>query len=32
MWHGISQLLNLVTIALVVAALVLAGIALRDPK
>jgi hypothetical protein len=32
MWHGISQSLNLVTICLVVAALVLAGIALRDPQ
>jgi hypothetical protein len=31
MWHGISQLLNLVTIVLVVAALVLAGVAIRDP-
>jgi len=32
MWHGISQLLNLVTICLVVAALLLAGVALGDPK
>jgi hypothetical protein len=31
MWHGISQMLNLVTICLVVAAVALAVIALRDP-
>jgi hypothetical protein len=31
MWHGVSQLLNLLTIGLVLAALVLAGVAMRDP-
>ena len=32
MWHGISQSLNLATIVLVVAAVILAGIAMRDTK
>ena len=32
MWHGVSQLLNFMTIALVIAALVLASLTLRDPS
>ena len=32
MWHGVSQLLNFVTIALVIAALVLASLTLRGEK